>query len=310
MLLTDALRRHLNALTAEGRSPETIRCTKYGLRRFLVFLTTLQIEHIEQLDHEALMRYREDVSCRLTPKGTVLSPGFQAGLLGYVRVFCRWMVEQDWLVADPSKRVPIPQTSHQLPKAIMEYDEVQRVLRQPDMQTALGFRDRVILEVLYSSGIRRAEVAHLRVDDIDTEHGFLVVREGKGRKDRAVPIGATVCALLNTYLAGIRSDWAGARSNAHLFLGVGGQRLQPSAIGGVVKRHSLAAGLTKPASTHSFRHACATHMLRAGASIRHIQELLGHASIDSTMIYTRVTINDLRAAHRQFHPREQGPEQD
>ncbi|MFK2931896.1 tyrosine-type recombinase/integrase [Dyella agri] len=305
MLLTDAVRCHLNALTAGGRSPDTVRCTKYGLRRFVIFLATAQLEHIEQLDHEALMRYREDVSCRLTSKGTMLSLGFQAGLLGYVRVFCRWMVAQDWLIADPSKRVPIPQTAHHLPKAIMEYDEVLRVLSQPDAHTTLGFRDRVIMEVLYSSGIRRAEVAHLRVDDVDTEHGFLIVREGKGRKDRAVPIGASVCALLNTYLTGIRPDWPGAKHDAHLFLGVGGRRLQPLAIGDIVQRHSLAAGLTKSVSTHSFRHACATHMLRAGASIRHIQELLGHASIDSTMIYTRVTINDLRAAHRQFHPREQ-----
>jgi integrase/recombinase XerD len=297
-------------LIAEGRSPTTVRCCKYGLRRFVAFLATLQIEHIEQLDHEALMRYREDVSWRLTAKGTLLSPGFQVGLLCYVRTFCRWMVDQDWLVADPSKRVPIPHTSHHLPKAIMEYDEVQRVLSQPDMHTALGFRDRLIMEVLYSSGIRRAEVAHLRVDDVDTEHGFLIVRNGKGGKDRAVPIGANVSVLLNTYLAGIRLDWPGAKNDAHLFLGVGGRGLKPGTVADVVQRHSLAAGLTKPVSTHSFRHACATHMLRAGASIRHIQELLGHASIDSTMIYTRVTINDLRVAHRQFHPREQDQPKD
>jgi integrase/recombinase XerD len=136
------------------------------------------------------------------------------------------------------------------------------------------------------------------------------VRNGKNSKDRAVPIGAHVCALLTTYLAGIRADWCGADRDHHLFLTKYAYAMQPNAIGLVVKKYSAMAGLAKPVSTHSFRHACATHMMRAGAPIRHLQEMLDHTSIESTQIYTRVTVNDLRAAHHQFHPREQDQPKD
>jgi integrase/recombinase XerD len=305
MQLIDAERHYRNAMVVQGRSPYTVRGARSALKSLMAFLAESQITQVEQLDHDALMRYREALSWRVTAKGTVLNPRSQSELLGHMRVFCRWLVEQDWLPADPSRRIPHPRTPKPLPKAIMAFDEVQRVLHQPDMRTAGGFRDRVILEVLYTSAIRRSEVASLLIDDVDIEHGFLIVRRGKNSKDRAVPIGASVCALLATYLAGIRADWRGAGQDRHLFLTKYGAGMRPNSIGLVVKTHSEAAGLSKPVSTHSFRHACATHMMRAGAPIRHLQEMLGHASIESTQIYTRVTINDLREAHHRFHPREQ-----
>ena len=127
-------------------------------------------------------------------------------LLGHLRAFCRWMVEQDWLVSDPSKRIPNPRKPQQLPKAILDETEVASILAQPDLRTATGYRDRVILEVLYSSAIRREEAPQLLLDDVDTTHGFLIVREGKNRKDRAVPTGGGVCELLQTYVAGVRAE--------------------------------------------------------------------------------------------------------
>jgi integrase/recombinase XerD len=163
----------------------------------------------------------------------------------------------------------------------------------------------VILEVLYSSAIRREEVANLCLDDVDTTHGYLIVRNGKNGKDRAVPIGASVCALLDTYIAGVRADWIGAERDRHLFLNRFGRGMGPNAVWNVVRKYVQIANLGKPVSTHSFRHSCATHMLRAGAPIRHLQEMLGHESIETTQVYTRVTINDLREVHRRFHPREQ-----
>lgn len=187
----------------------------------------------------------------------------------------------------------------------MAIEEVQHVLDQPDMHTQRGFRDRVILEVLYTSAIRRAEISHLLIDDVDIAQGYLTVRKGKNGKDRVVPLGATACALLETYLAGVRADWLGAERNRSLFLNQYGDGMGVESIWRVVKKYSALAGLTKPVSTHSFRHTCATHMMRNGAPIRHLQEMLGHSSIDSTQIYTRVTINDLRDAHHRFHPREQ-----
>ena len=310
MLLPNAVRRYLNAMVASDRSPHTVRGAKSALKELVAFLDSVDVSQIERIDHDALLRYREALSWRLTDKGTPLSARSQSELLGHLRAFCRWMVAQDWLVADPSKRIPNPRKPQQLPKAILDESEVQHILAQPDLHTAAGYRDRVILEVLYSSAIRREEVAHLQLDDVDTEHGFLIVREGKNRKDRAVPIGAGVCALLESYIAGVRADWIGAGKDRHLFLNRFGQGMGPNAVWHVVRKYCRAAGIDRAVSTHTFRHSCATHMLRAGAPIRHLQEMLGHASIETTQVYTRLTITDLKAVHRRFHPRERDAEAD
>jgi integrase/recombinase XerD len=192
------------------------------------------------------------------------------------------------------------------PEVRHELDEVQRVLQEPDLRTPTGYRNRVILEVLYSSGIRRQELVNLQVPDVDTEHGILIVREGKYSKDRAVPIGPTVCELLQAYLVGVRSEWIGADKNRYLFLNRFGDGMHSMAVWYIVDKYRKAAKLEKSVSPHTFRHSCATHMVRAGAPIRHVQELLGHTSIETTQIYTRVTINDLKQAHSRYHPREQG----
>lgn len=310
MQLSNAVRRYLNAMTATGRSPHTVRGAKSALKELVAYLSAADVAHVEQINHDVLLRYRETLSWRLTEKGTPLSPRSQSELLGHLRAFCRWMVAQDWLVADPSKRIPNPRKPQQLPKAILDETEVQRILAQPDLHTATGYRNRVILEVLYSSAIRRAEVAHLQLDDVDTGHGFLIVREGKNRKDRAVPIGAAVCVLLVTYIAGVRADWPGADRDRHLFLNRFGQGMGPNAVWQVVRKYIRAANIDRAVSTHTFRHSCATHMLRAGAPIRHLQEMLGHASIETTQVYTRLTITDLKAVHRRYHPRERDGEAD
>lgn len=305
MELSDATRQYLNAIAAQGHSRYTVRGAKSALKELVSFLKAIEVTRIEQLDHDALMQYREELAWRLTRFNTPLSPRSQSELLGHLRAFCRWMVAQDWLVADPSKKIPNPKKPQQLPKAILEPREIEKILAQPDMTTASGYRDRVILEVLYATAMRREEAANLKLEDIDSESGYAVIRQGKGRKDRVVPIGASVCELIDTYLAGVRADWIGSENDAHLFLNRFGFRMDPNSIYHVVLKHALTAKLKKPVSTHTFRHSCATHMLKNGAPIRHIQELLGHASLETTQVYTRITINDLKAIHKRYHPREQ-----
>lgn len=305
MELSNAVRQYLNAMTAQAASRYTVRGAKSALKELASFLKAIEVTRIEQLDHEALIQYREELSWRLTPKTTPLSPRSQSELLGHLRAFCRWMVAQDWLVSDPSKKIPNPKKPQALPKAILEPREIEKILALPDMTSARGYRDRVILEVLYATAMRREEAANVRLEDLDIESGYVVIRQGKGGKDRVVPIGASVCQLIDTYLAGVRADWIGNENDAHLFLNRFGQKMDPNAIWQVVHKYAKAAQLKKPVSTHTFRHSCATHMLKNGAPIRHIQELLGHASLETTQVYTRITINDLKAIHRRYHPREQ-----
>lgn len=306
MELADAGRRYLNQLLAEGRSRYTVRGARSALKELTAFLGRIGLGEVGQLDAAALLRYREELAWRLTPKGTPLSVRSQLELLGHLANFCRFLVVQGWLLVDPSEKLPRPRKPQRLPRSIMETAEVERILALPDTRTPRGYRDRVMLEMLYSTALRREEIANLLLDDVDPETGYVFVREGKGGKDRVVPLGRSVCTLAKSYLTGIRPEWVGAGRDKHLFLNRWGRGMEPNAVWWVVHKYAKRAGVEKPVSPHSFRHACATHMLRNGAPIRQLQEMLGHASLTTTQLYTRVTINDLRAMHSRFHPREQG----
>ncbi|MHB8623376.1 MAG: tyrosine-type recombinase/integrase [Sulfuricaulis sp.] len=306
MQLSDAIRRYLNQSFAQGNSCHTIRGAKSALKQLAAFLEKINVTDVAHLDHDALMRYREELAWRLTPKGTPLSVLTQLELLGHIAVFCRFLVAQGWLLVDPSANIPRPKKPRHLPRNIMEPADVERILAQPDTQSLRGFRNRVILEVLYSTALRREEIANLEMNDVDIEGGYVFVREGKGGKDRVVPLGKNACDLVTSYLLGIRPQWPNAAKDKHLFLNRWGKGMGPNSVGAVVSKYAKLSSVDKPVSTHSFRHSCATHMLRNGAPIRQLQEMLGHASLETTQLYTHVTINDLRAMHRKFHPREKG----
>ena len=169
MTLTDAIRQYLNAMITMDRSPHTIKHAKSALKGLHLFLQQLDVKDIEHLDHDTLMHYREELAWRLTPKGRPLALRSQSELLGHLRAFCRWLVTNDLLVGDPSEKIPNPKKPHQLPKAILEPKEVRKILQQPDMSTATGYRDKVMLDLLYSTAIRREEVANIKLDDLDTE---------------------------------------------------------------------------------------------------------------------------------------------
>lgn len=312
MLLSDAVRQWLNHAQLAGRSPHTLRGARSALKQMLAFLESEGIGEVGRLDVAALLRYREDLAWRLTAKGTPLQVRSQLELIGHVTVFCRFLVERGWLLSDPSQDLPRPRKPQRLPKAIVDTGEVDTLLALPDVQTQRGYRDRVILEVLYSTAIRREELAHLRLDELDLETGYLFVCEGKGSKDRVVPLGRSAADWLRSYLRMIRPEWPGLKpgqqADRHVFLNRWGEGMTPNAVGAIVRKYGNRAALDKPVSTHALRHACATHMLRNGAPIRQLQEMLGHTSLETTQLYTHVTINDLRAMHARFHPREHEPD--
>lgn len=305
MLISDATRRYRNQLLAQGSSRYRVCGAKSALGQLTTFLESQDVTDIAQLDRDVLMRYREELAWRLTPKGTPLSIRSQLELLTHVSCFCRFVVAEGWLLADPSVNIPRPKKPRRLPRNVLETDDVAQVLKLPNVRTLRGFRDKVILEVLYSTALRREEISNIELSDVDTDGGYVFVREGKGSKDRVVPLGKSVCDLVKSYLLEIRPQWPNANKDKHLFLDRWGKRLGPHSVYAVVKKYGKAAELNKPVATHSFRHACATHMLRNGAPIRQLQDMLGHESLESTQVYLHVTINDLRAMHKKFHPREQ-----
>jgi len=189
-----------------------------------------------------------------------------------------------------------------LPKSVLTESEVERVLMQPKVADAIGLRDRAMMEVLYSTGMRRTELAELRTESIDVERGTVMIRQGKGKKDRMVPIGARACAWVEKYSTESRPLLIVPPDPGVLFLTRLGDPFSAGALTRVVGAYVDAAELGKTGSCHLFRHAMATLMLEHGADIRYIQEILGHAELTTTQMYTRVSIRRLQEVHASTHP--------
>jgi len=184
----------------------------------------------------------------------------------------------------------------------LSLEEVETILAVPDVSDPLGLRDRAILETLYATGMRRMEAANLDVGDLDRARSVVLVRKGKGGKDRLVPLGAQALGWIERYLEKCRPLLEVSASEPALFLSGYGGRMNPNYLGNWVRKTIDRARLDKTGSCHLFRHACATHLLENGADIRFIQQLLGHARLDTTQIYTAVTITQLREVHARCHP--------
>jgi integrase/recombinase XerD len=195
----------------------------------------------------------------------------------------------------------------QIPKQIPDEDEIEPILHQTMINGRMELRDRAIVEVYYATGIRRAELAGLDIRDVDFKHQIVTVRKGKGRQDRRVPIAQRALDSVEQYLSELRGRLATVASGEALFLGETGKRIQNSKLTELVGRCIRRSGIGKSGSCHALRHATATHMLRNGADIRYVQEMLGHLCIESTQIYTRVTITDLQGVYSRTHPAARGP---
>lgn len=303
MKIKDIVAEYLNHLKALGRSHHTVKGTKYDLARFVRFLETEQSQCIEDLTAEVLADYQQELVFSLTAKGKPLSVRTQTQRMGVIKGFTRYLKEKDYLVCDPGKSIKLPKKPKRLPKLILAPNEVKMLLQTPDIRTNGGYRDRIILELLYDTAIRRAEVAGIKLHDLDLDAGYIRIT-GKGDKDRVVPLSRRVCELVQNYILMVRPKFVAGTDAGYLILNRWGGRMDPNSVWAVVKRCVLLSGIKKNVTTHTFRHACATHMLKNGAPVRHLQEMLGHESLESTQIYTHVTINDLKEVHAKYHPSE------
>ena len=294
---------YLNHLKLLGSSYYTIRAAKYGLRRFARFLEEEQVVDIEALNQDIIAEYQQELYFCLTAKGKPLTLRSQSQLLSTVKGFTRFLKAQDYLVNDPAEAIRLPKKPKRLPRVILSSSEVKKLLSACDMRSNGGYRNRIILEILYDTAIRRAEVANIRLVDLDLGAGYILIH-GKGDKQRVVPVSQRVCELTQNYILMIRPKFISSDDPGYLILNRWGRKMNENGIWAVVKRCAKLSGIKKNVTTHTFRHTCATHMLKNGAPVRHIQEMLGHESLESTQIYTSVTINDLKQIHAKFHPSE------
>ncbi len=224
-----------------------------------------------------------------------------ARLLSSLRAFYRWALAEGLIDHDPLAEVRLPRVRPALPDTLEE-DEVERLLAAPDLATDLGLRDRAMLEVLYGAGLRVSELVGLTTDAVNLRQGVVRVR-GKGDKDRLVPLGEEAVTWLSRYLRGARGALMTDITRPALFPGRGDRCLTRQAFWHRLKAHARTAGIDRPLSPHTLRHAFATHLLNHGANLRVVQLLLGHSDLSTTQIYTHVAQVRLEALHADHHPR-------
>ena len=299
--------RFTEAMTAWNWSPRTIDSYQMHLRFFIAWLASeTDVETIGEVNADVIAAYQMALVSAEKKNGEHLAIGTQHYRLTVVKSFFRFLAREGKVLTNPTTTVVLPKKRAALPQPLVSPKETIRMLDSIDTSTPLGMRDRAVVEVLYAGGIRNAELRALKLSDFDAGSGVVIVVAGKGNKDRVVPLGPVATDVVSDYVAQARPKLAKKRGVTNLFLTKNGNPLDALAVINIVKRATKAAGITKPVRPHRLRHACATHMLSGGADIRHIQKLLGHASLQTTQIYTRVEINDLKAVHRRFHPRERG----
>jgi integrase/recombinase XerD len=296
------IQEHLTWLAATNYAPSTVRTRRAALVRVATWAEAHGLTHPRELTLPVLERYRSTLLHRRTPAGQPVSWGAQAQHLVAVRSFLTWCTRQHLVPYNAAQELELPRQPQRLPRAVLSAAEAEQVLAVPDVTDPLGLRDRAILETLYSTGLRRLELIHLALSDVDHARGVVFVREGKGRKDRVVPIGERALAWIATYLGDVRPLLLMPPDAGTLFLTRRGRRLRPNRLTELLRRYVQASGVGKPGSCHLFRHTMATLLLEGGADIRHIQAMLGHAELSTTALYTRVAIGRLKAVHTRTHP--------
>lgn len=293
-----------NKLKLMNFANQTIKTKVWKLNRFFEFLEMNHINTIDGITKNVIDAYRMQIYHKLNKKGEQNSIVYQNSILSTICQFTRFLYKQNFIVTDPGKGIKYAKTPKALPQSVLKPKEIKKIIHATDIRTLIGYRDRVILEVLYSSGIRKEEMNNLTVKDVDCDDGVLKIESGKGGRDRIVPIGRIARRYLENYISSVRPELANSHSNEFLFLTIRGRRFSKNVIWDIVKKYTRKAKIKKNVHPHTFRHTCATGMLKNKADLNSIRKLLGHASLTTTQIYTHMTINDLKDVHSKCHPRE------
>jgi integrase/recombinase XerD len=295
------------ARSERGLAANTVDAYRRDLSRWRTFCASSAVD-VRRPRSDAFTDFLERARAGAEPFSAPLAGSSVARTLVSIRSLYRFLLRENEIGADPTATVGVPRRPRALPKAI-SLDDVTRLLESPP-PTVLGRRDRAILEILYAAGLRISELVALDVDDADLDRRSVYVRRGKGGRDRMVPFGRAAAAALGNYLTITRPSLAarapGGSTRGALWLNARGGRLSRQGCWKMIKAHARTAGLAHTISPHTLRHSCATHLLDAGADIRVVQELLGHASLATTQVYTLVTDQHLREVYLASHPRARG----
>jgi len=300
----DSLQRtFVEELQAQRFSKSLLERTGRVLPKLFFHLSEKGISEIQAVSERHLESFVSKLRKETNRYDKPLSFATLEAYISVVRRFFAFLDQRSIILRNPARHLRAPR-ARSLPKVLLSEKEMLKLLDAPPAHSSRGLRDRAILELLYGTAIRRGECVRLDVSDVDLYSRTLLVRDGKGKKDRVVPIPGKAADAAFRYLEKARPFLIYDPSEPAFFLGRAGKRASASLISLMVRQSAKAAGIKKRAHPHALRRACATHLLQRGASIRHVQELLGHASIDTTAVYTEVAIGDLRKVLQKSHPRE------
>jgi len=293
----ELIQQFLDYLSVErGLAPNTIESYGRDLRAFSDFFEKRGLKSLDATTHKDIAEFM------WSEKEKGLSANSISRALVAIKVFYRFLLKEQVIKQDPTSILDSPKLWKRLPD-VLGIEEVEKLVTKPDLKDLFGIRDRAILELLYATGIRVSEMINLNLGDLNLDVGFLKCI-GKGSKERITPLGKKAKEALARYLQNVRPKLAQSKShNNGLFLTRLGKKMTRQMVWKIVKKYARLCNIKKDITPHTLRHSFATHLLERGADLRIVQELLGHANISTTQIYTHVDKERLKAIHRKFHPR-------
>jgi integrase/recombinase XerD len=294
------LEKYSKYLEGIGFSYRTQKSYCGSVMKLIEYLKKQEVKDLLEVDKYHLQEYQEYLYAE-----TNLTLASQQVRLCAVINFFKYLDRTGQVLYTPAASIELPKRNRSLPRKILNEKQIKKLLNAPDTDTALGLRDRAILEVFYSTGIRNTELRNLELYDIDYDRKQIIVREGKGGKDRVLPIGQIALLYIKEYIEQARPELLKIEIKT-LFISKRGKKLTDDMIPWIVQKYAKKARLDETIGSHTIRHSFATHLLKRGAPIRYIQEMLGHANLDTTQRYTKVEITDLKKIHKKTHPRERG----
>ena len=293
---------HLLWMQTQNFSDDTVTTRRACIGYFIDWCRERALEHPCEITRPILERYQRALYHYRKKNGDPLTFRTQNSRLRALKGWFRWLARQNHMLHNPASELILPRLENRLPKYILTAEETEQVLQQPDIANPEGLRDRAILETFYATGMRRMEVANLKLYDIDSERGAVMIRQGKGKKDRYIPIGERALVWINKYIREARPELLGSVEDGTVFLTNRAESFQRVQLTSLVRIYLAKSKIGKMGGCHLFRHTVATLMLENGADIRVIQEMLGHAKLTTTELYTRVSINLLKQVYLATHP--------
>jgi len=286
----------LNYIAVErGLAKNTVSAYQDDLLAYSDFLSKRSIDALSRTERNDIVNFM------LFQKDKGISANSISRRLAAIKMFYRFLVRERLLKNDPTSLIDSPKLWKKIPETL-SLNEVEALLNAADLRSKQGIRDRAILETLYATGMRVSEAVNLKKDNVNLDVGFLRCI-GKGNKERVIPLGKKAVASINRYLAVSRPYLLKKKQSDYLFLNRSGNKISRQSFWKIIKKYARAARIKKPIKPHILRHTFATHLLERGADLRSVQEMLGHANISTTQIYTHINRERLKSIHKMFHPR-------